>query len=222
MYIDAIRLDSSEPTFYTNSANCYFKLGQFERAIEMADEAIRLNPSMTKAVYRRGLSYGELGMFKKGIEDLRRVSKALPLDEDVRKKIKVYDNELQRILFSRAIKKEEFELDRSSIDTIEVDSSYAGPRLSNASISMSFVNELIQWFKSDNKLHSKYVYEIMLRSKQILEKEPNLVNIELKEDQTLTICGDIHGQFFDLMHIFEMNGMPSEQHLYVQLSFTYR
>jgi serine/threonine-protein phosphatase 5 len=128
-----------------------------------------------------------------------------------------YERELQRILFSKAIKKEGFDLESECIDKIEVSSTYTGPRIVNGCIDMALVAELIDWFKSDNKLHSKYVYEIMLQAKQVFEKESSMVNIDLEAGQTLTICGDIHGQFFDLLKIFEMNGMPSEQHVYVLL-----
>jgi serine/threonine-protein phosphatase 5 len=29
------------------------------------------------------------------------------------------------------------------------------------------------------------------------------------------VCGDLHGQFFDLLYILDVNGVPSENNLYL-------
>lgn len=43
-----------------------------------------------------------------------------------------------------------------------------------------------------------------------LRTQPSMVEISIPDDGKFTVCGDIHGQFYDLLNIFEKNGLPSE------------
>ena len=40
-------------------------------------------------------------------------------------------------------------------------------------------------------------------------KQPTLVDVSIPDDSKFTVCGDIHGQYYDLMNIFQLNGLPS-------------
>merc|ERR1712037_638460 len=45
--------------------------------------------------------------------------------------------------------------------------------------------------------------------------QPSLVEVAIPEGSKFTVCGDIHGQFFDLMNVFALNGLPSPENPYL-------
>jgi hypothetical protein len=51
--------------------------------------------------------------------------------------------------------------------------------------------------------------------------QPTLVRVCIPDDKEFTVCGDIHGQFYDLLNIFEINGMPSSNNPYVRINNNY-
>ena len=50
------------------------------------------------------------------------------------------------------------------------------------------------------------IKQICQKSKEIFLKEPNLLHLS----SPITICGDIHGQFDDLLELFQVGGKPPE------------
>ena len=43
-----------------------------------------------------------------------------------------------------------------------------------------------------------------------LYRQPPVVDVAIPQDGHVTVCGDVHGQYYDLCNIFEMNGLPCE------------
>jgi len=65
-------------------------------------------------------------------------------------------------------------------------------------------------FLSNQKvLHRKFAIMIILRCREIFEKDQSLVRIEVPYTEEITVCGDVHGQFYDLLNIFKINGNPA-------------
>lgn len=48
-----------------------------------------------------------------------------------------------------------------------------------------------------------------------LRQQPSLIDVKIPDTGKFTVCGDIHGQFYDLMNIFDRNGLPSEENPYL-------
>jgi serine/threonine-protein phosphatase 5 len=100
------------------------------------------------------------------------------------------------------------------LESIEVDSSYDGVRLGNE-MTQEFIDDMIQRFKDGKRLHKKYVFQIIKAVRDIVYNEPTMVEMEVASDKKLTVCGDTHGQYFDLLEIFRLNGFPSDTQGYL-------
>lgn len=98
---------------------------------------------------------------------------------------------------------------------IAIEDEYTGPKLEDEKVTLQFMQDLLEWYKKENKLHRKYAYKILLDVKIWFMAQPSLIDITIPEDSKFTICGDIHGQYYDLLNIFELNGLPSETNPYV-------
>ena len=72
---------------------------------------------------------------------------------------------------------------------------------------MSFdYDKLISQIKNLELPKEQEVNQICQKAKEIFLKESNLLHLS----SPITICGDIHGQFDDLLELFEVGGKPPE------------
>lgn len=62
-----------------------------------------------------------------------------------------------------------------------------------------------------------HYFQILLDIKAYFKSQPSLMDVPFGDEDKFTVCGDIHGQFYDLMNIFKLNGLPSPTNPYVNL-----
>ena len=48
-------------------------------------------------------------------------------------------------------------------------------------------------FVSQKKLHKKYMFQILIKVKEVLSQCASLVDVAVPESNKFTVCGDVHG-----------------------------
>jgi len=200
---------------YSNRAFAHIKIENFGSAILDAQKAVDLDPKYVKGYYRLGAAKLALGKYKEALGYFRQVVKIVPNDKDARMKLDECEKTVKRMAFEKAIEAEHIDPFKNlDLESIVIEPSYDGPHMPTP-ITLDFVKELIQTFKNQKKLHKKYVVSMLVQIHAILTSFPTLIDIDVPEGQHFTVCGDVHGQFYDLCNIFEINGLPSETNPYL-------
>ncbi|KMZ79723.1 serine/threonine protein phosphatase PP5 [Plasmodium vivax India VII] len=202
--------------YYTNRSFCHMKLENYGSSIEDIDEAIKINPLYAKAYYRKGCSFLMLSDLKSASDCFQKV---LKLTKDKNSEIKL--RQCKKLLFERQFQKAiELEQKMPYYETVVLDSlkieNVEAPIYDRNNLSIEFLQKVVEYISvPTQKLNKKCVCAIVLDVIKLLKELPTLVRLNLEEDETLTICGDIHGQFYDLLNIMKINGYPSETNSYL-------
>lgn len=237
-YSEAISYNPKVPAYYTNRAYCYIRTECFGYAIRDANKALELDGKFVKAYYRRAVAHMALLQIKEALKDFKLVCSVAPNDRDAQMKLAECTKEFKRLKFEAAIASDEVQ--RSALDiigdieSIVIDTSYEGPVLesdqsllqkadvlandskaTSAIITLPFIEKLMTHFEQQKKLHKKVALQIMVAAKENLAAQPAMESIEVPEGSRLTICGDVHGQYYDLLNIFKVNGLPSKDNWYL-------
>jgi len=102
----------------------------------------------------------------------------------------------------------------SSMDMVD-EPDYHGAHV-GSTVTMETVRDIIEAARKNIPLHRKYVSRILLQTKKYLQRASKVVmHATVPNDGRLIIVGDTHGQFIDLLTIFDKYGLPSEKNVYI-------
>lgn len=218
-YSLAIQHDPTNAIYWSNRAFCHIKMENYGSAISDGTAAITVNKSYAKAWYRRGAAYMALGNYKDALKDFQQCLKIAPSDKNAQSHAKECERQLFAAAFLRAIDNEQTRPASETITwkDIDVPASYDGPRWDDdvPNITIDFIKQLLLYYKDQKRLHLRYAYRIILAIIVQLRALPTLIEIPVEKGNHFTVCGDVHGQYYDVMNIFEINGLPGEGNPYL-------
>lgn len=242
MYDRAIALDATQSVYFSNRALAHLKLDNFQHAAQDCDEALRLDPKNVKAYHRRGLARVGLLEFKSAAHDLRVVLKAKPGDAAAKRALDICEKVIREERFRKAIggggdSESAVRLCRtlniSSFDANSDLAKYEGPKLefeqlyndknehagvAVKNMSQEFVSSMVNdVFLKGKNLPKKYAAAIVSHAERLFTAEPNMLELSNKDKPAskISVCGDTHGQFYDVLNIFKKFGKVGKDHTYL-------
>ncbi|EDV30264.1 uncharacterized protein Dana_GF23034 [Drosophila ananassae] len=219
MYSKAIELQPNSAIYYANRSLAHLRQESFGYALQDGISAVKADPSYLKGYYRRAAAHMSLGKFKQALCDFEFVAKCRPNDKDAKLKFTECSKIVKMRAFERAIAVDKPEKTLSEMyrdmENITIEDDYKGPQLEDGKVTLQFMKDLMEHYKGQKRLHRKFAYKILCEIDTYMRSQPSLVDITVPDEEKFTICGDIHGQFYDLMNIFEINGLPSEKNPYL-------
>ncbi|KAL4928665.1 protein serine/threonine phosphatase PPT1 [Aspergillus undulatus] len=215
-YTQAIEKYDKDPSFFSNRAQCHIKLEAYGFAVADATKALELDSNYIKAYWRRALANSAILNYREAMKDFKAVVKREPGNRDAKLKLTECEKLVRRLEFEKAIEVADppSAFESLDIDAIAVDDGYDGVRL-GSEMTQDFIDDMIERFKKGKKIHRKYAFQIVKAVRDLVYAEPTMVEIGVDEGKRLTVCGDTHGQFFDLLEIFRLNGYPTDTHAYL-------
>lgn len=225
LYTLSINLNPFDATVWCNRSAVRLKREEHGLAIMDTTRAIELDPKYVKAYFRRATAQLSIMKPQLAIKDFKKCMALDPANAAAKVQLDATMKLVRRLEFEKAIASQDEEATSQRIQKLisegacELDNSYAGPMLEKTANgwkpSLKFVEEMLEWFKAGKTLPKRWVYEIVLGCYEILKNEASLTEYTIPKGETCDVIGDTHGQFFDVLHLLSLTGLPSETHALV-------
>mmetsp|Transcript_14455 Transcript_14455/g.20380 ORF Transcript_14455/g.20380 Transcript_14455/m.20380 type:complete len:553 (-) Transcript_14455:96-1754(-) len=242
-YSEALEYTPTNAIVLSNRAQAYIKVENYGLALLDAEAAIQSDASYAKAYYRKASAHFALHKYKAARKDFRQVCKLKPKDRDARAKLKEVEKAIKEDLFAKAIEAEHLAPLSATYDpnNIHIDpASYEGPTpmadgntrdmeaeaalFEPGKLPREFVLAAVEHFKNQKLIHKRYVARLLISCKTYFESLSSLMEIAIPASAPendpdapprVTVCGDTHGQYYDVLNIFKQNGYPSATNPYL-------
>lgn len=240
-YTKAIELDGTKSIFFSNRALAHLKQDSFQLSLNDCNKAIELDSKNIKAYHRRGLSYVGLLKFKNARADLQVVLKAKPSDVTADRALQVCEKFIREERFRKAIGVDDSYsavnyCQNLSLNTYDANADlgkYEGPELEFEqltndkdeptgavvkNISPEFISAMVNdVFLKGKNFPKKYAAAIVSHADRLFRGEPTILELLNTKSpaHTISVCGDTHGQFYDVLNIFRKYGKVNEHHTYL-------
>jgi len=161
-----------------------------------------INIIRLQAYYRRGLAQAAILKPKDALKDFKECTRLDPNSKDAKLKFAECQKIVRQHNFFAAIEvgDEPSAAEGLDLDSMVVEESYDGVRLEKE-MTQEFIDDMMERFKTGKKIHKKYVYQIVMAVKDIVYAEPTMVEMEVPEGTMLTVCGDTHGSFGQVIRL---------------------